>query len=42
MLFETGEAQVALARELVARNGLLPSTVTDDDLGATVVIGQAR
>jgi release factor glutamine methyltransferase len=40
VLFEVGEAQVPAARQLVAAAGLLPAVVTDEDAGATVVIGR--
>lgn len=40
LLFETGEAQVAAAVAAVAAGGLLPRVATDDELGATVVIGR--
>ena len=41
LLFEVGEAQVSTATETVARAGLVPRVVTDDDTGATVVVGAA-
>jgi release factor glutamine methyltransferase len=39
LLFETGEGQVAAAREAVAAGGLVPRVVADDELGATLVVG---
>lgn len=42
VLFETGQAQVPAAVELVAGAGLRPRVVTDDDRGATVVVGRSR
>jgi release factor glutamine methyltransferase len=39
LMFETGEDQVSAAVGLVEGRGLLPRVVTDDELGATVVIG---
>ncbi|MGY2004714.1 putative protein N(5)-glutamine methyltransferase [Blastococcus sp. SYSU DS1024] len=39
LLFECGEGQVAAALDLVAAAGLSARLVTDDDRGATVVVG---
>jgi release factor glutamine methyltransferase len=39
VLFEVGEAQVSTARQIVAAAGLLPEVVTDEDTGATVLVG---
>jgi release factor glutamine methyltransferase len=39
VLFETSEAQGGTAVALVSAAGLVPRVVTDDDLGATVVVG---
>ncbi|MGY1835105.1 putative protein N(5)-glutamine methyltransferase [Blastococcus sp. SYSU DS0510] len=39
LLFECGEGQVAAALDLVAAAGLAARLVTDDDRGATVVVG---
>jgi release factor glutamine methyltransferase len=39
VLFETSEAQTAAAVDLVDAAGLLPRVATDDDRGATVVVG---
>jgi len=39
LLFETSEAQSPAALESVAAGGLIPRLVTDDDRGATVVVG---
>jgi release factor glutamine methyltransferase len=40
LLFESSTRQAAVAVELVGAAGLAPAVVTDDDLGATVVIGR--
>jgi release factor glutamine methyltransferase len=40
LLFETGTRQAAAAVATVAAADLLPSVVTDEDLGATVVVGR--
>jgi len=42
LLFETSERQAAPAIDFVARSGLLPRVLADDELGATVVIGASR
>jgi len=42
LLFETGEGQVAGALAAVAAAGLVPRLATDDDLGATVIVGTRR
>jgi release factor glutamine methyltransferase len=42
VLFETSEAQVPAAVAAVTAAGLAPAVVTDDELGATVVVGTAR
>jgi release factor glutamine methyltransferase len=39
LLFETGENQLPAALEIVARSGMRARVVTDDDVGATVVVG---
>ncbi|SOD93556.1 putative protein N(5)-glutamine methyltransferase [Blastococcus haudaquaticus] len=39
LLFEVGEAQVSAATALVVDGGLVPRIVTDDETGATVVVG---
>ena len=39
LLFETGAGQVSAALELVVASGLRARVVTDDELGATVVVG---
>ena len=39
LLFEVGVAQVLTATEVVAGAGLVPRVVTDDEAGATVVVG---
>ncbi|HEY0127333.1 MAG TPA: putative protein N(5)-glutamine methyltransferase, partial [Blastococcus sp.] len=39
LLFEVGEAQVPTAAGVVAGVGLTPRVATDDDIGATVVVG---
>jgi release factor glutamine methyltransferase len=39
LLFETSESQAGSAVAVVARSGLLPRVVTDDGVGATVVVG---
>ncbi|WP_346619923.1 putative protein N(5)-glutamine methyltransferase [Blastococcus montanus] len=39
LLFECGEGQVATAVDVVTAGGLVPRLVSDDDLGATVVVG---
>lgn len=39
LLFECGEGQVSAAVGVVTAGGLLPRLVSDDDLGATVVVG---
>ncbi|MGY1848381.1 MULTISPECIES: putative protein N(5)-glutamine methyltransferase [unclassified Blastococcus] len=39
LLFECGEGQAQAAVDVVTRGGLLPRLVTDEDLGATVVVG---
>jgi release factor glutamine methyltransferase len=39
LLFETGEGQVPTAVDLVAASGLQARVVSDDDRGATVVVG---
>ena len=39
LLFETSEDQAPAAVETVAAGGLVPRLVTDDDRGATVVVG---
>jgi release factor glutamine methyltransferase len=41
LLFEVGEAQVPAATRLVAGAALTPRVVTDDGIGATVVVGTA-
>jgi release factor glutamine methyltransferase len=41
LLFETSEAQVPAAVAAVTAAGLVPTVVTDDELGATVVVGTA-
>jgi release factor glutamine methyltransferase len=41
LLFEVGEGQVPAAKEVVAAAGLLARVVTDDEIGATVVVGTA-
>jgi release factor glutamine methyltransferase len=41
LVIEVGEAQVATATTLVEESGLRATVVTDADLGATVVIGEA-
>ena len=41
LLFEVGEAQVSTATEMVTQAGMVPRVVTDDDTGATVVVGTA-
>ena len=41
LLFETSEGQAAEALRLVVQQGLAARLVTDEDLGATVVIGSA-
>jgi release factor glutamine methyltransferase len=40
LLFETGTRQIPAAVDTVAAAGLTPEVVTDEDLGATVVVGQ--
>ena len=42
LLFETSEDQAAAALETVAAVGLVARLVTDDDRGATVVVGMRR
>jgi release factor glutamine methyltransferase len=42
LLFEVGEAQVPAATGIVADAGLVPRTVSDDETGATVVVGWSR
>jgi release factor glutamine methyltransferase len=42
VLCETSERQAADAMAIFASRGLQPLSVTDDDLGATVVIGRVR
>jgi release factor glutamine methyltransferase len=42
LLFERSGRQVPAAPYTVAAAGLVPSVVTDDDLGATVVVGSLR
>jgi release factor glutamine methyltransferase len=42
LLFETGEGQVTAAVAAVAAAGLLPRVATDDETGATVVVGTRR
>ncbi|MGH3025950.1 MAG: putative protein N(5)-glutamine methyltransferase, partial [Gaiellaceae bacterium] len=39
LLVETSERQAATARDIFAANGLRPTIVSDEELGATVVIG---
>jgi len=39
LLFEVGESQAPAAVDVVARSGLRARVVTDEDLGATVVVG---
>ena len=39
LLFETSHHQAALARQILTANALAPRTVSDEDLGATVIIG---
>jgi release factor glutamine methyltransferase len=39
LLFEVGEVQVPAARRLVSSVGLAPRVVSDEDSGATVVVG---
>ena len=39
LLFETGQHQAAAAVDVVGRSALAARVVTDDDLGATVVVG---
>jgi release factor glutamine methyltransferase len=39
LLFETSEDQAVAALETVAAAGLVARVVTDDDRGATVVVG---
>ena len=39
LLFETGDSQVPAAVDVVTGAGLQPRVVTDDDAGATVVVG---
>jgi release factor glutamine methyltransferase len=41
LLFEVGEAQVPTATQVVAEAGFVPRVVTDDETGATVVVGTA-
>jgi release factor glutamine methyltransferase len=41
LLFEVGDTQLATATQVVSAAGLAPRVVTDDDLGATVVVGTA-
>ena len=41
LLFEVGDGQVEAATEIVGAAGLLPRIVSDDEVGATVVIGTA-
>jgi release factor glutamine methyltransferase len=41
LLVETSEEQAATVVDLLARRGLAPSVVTDEDLGATVVVASA-
>jgi release factor glutamine methyltransferase len=40
LLFETSTRQSPAAMEMVTTAGLAPEIVTDEDLGATVVVGQ--
>jgi release factor glutamine methyltransferase len=40
VLMETGEDQFATALAVLAAAGLTPAGVTDDELGATVVVGR--
>jgi release factor glutamine methyltransferase len=40
LLFETSTGQAPVATAMVAAAGLAPEIVTDDDLGATVVVGR--
>jgi release factor glutamine methyltransferase len=42
LLFETGVGQVAIATAMVAAAGLVPRTTSDEEIGATVVIGTRR
>jgi len=42
LLFETSTRQAATAVDEVAEAGLAPEVVTDEDLGATVVVGRLR
>ena len=39
VLFETSERQAAIAAEFVRRGGLAARVATDDEIGATVIIG---
>jgi release factor glutamine methyltransferase len=39
LLFEVGEAQVPTALQVVAGVGLVPRVATDDEIGATVLVG---
>jgi release factor glutamine methyltransferase len=39
LLFEVGEAQVPAATAVVAEGGLVARVATDDEIGATVVVG---
>jgi release factor glutamine methyltransferase len=39
LLFETSESQAAAAVDVVAGSGLRARVITDDDRGATVVVG---
>lgn len=39
LLVESGERQALTAADILARGGLRPHIATDDDLGATVIIG---
>lgn len=39
LLFEVGESQVRTAARLVAGAGLVPRVATDEEIGATVVVG---
>ena len=42
LLIETSERQARLTAEAIEAAGLVPRTVTDEDLGATVVVGAPR
>jgi release factor glutamine methyltransferase len=42
LLFETSESQAPHAVEIVAASGLVPQSLEDEELGATVIIGTRR